>query len=124
MTAEGDNSVLMQKVAKERLTSLTKSGQLKVPQAPANKDISNRVRYFQNILTFKTADSIVFTVSIFKVNSRTFLRSITDSTLFLTCLVHVQEYMMYLLNAREMKLFTQLAEKMAKAGKEGMFQTW
>ena len=35
-----------------------------------------------------------------------------------------QEYLMYLLNAREMKLFTQLAEKMAKAGKEGMFQTW
>ena len=31
---------------------------------------------------------------------------------------------MYLLNAREMKLFLQLAEKMAKAGKEGTFQTW
>jgi hypothetical protein len=34
----------MQKVAKERLTSLTKSGSLKPPQAPASKDIANRVR--------------------------------------------------------------------------------
>ena len=35
-----------------------------------------------------------------------------------------QDYVMYLLNAREMKLFMQLGEKMAKAGKEGTFKTW
>ena len=39
----------MQKVAKERLTALTKSGQLKAPQAPANKEVSNRVSDFFNI---------------------------------------------------------------------------
>ncbi len=44
MTAEGDNSVLMQKVAKERLTTLTKTGKLKLPTAPASKDVANRVR--------------------------------------------------------------------------------
>ncbi len=44
MTAEGDNSVLMQKVAKERLTTLTKTGTLKLPTAPASKDIANRVQ--------------------------------------------------------------------------------
>ena len=43
MTAEGDNSVLMQKVAKERLTALAKSGALKMPPAPASKDLNNRV---------------------------------------------------------------------------------
>lgn len=75
MTAEGDNSVLMQKVAKERLTALSKSG-MKPPQAPATKDLGNR------------------------------------------------DYLMYLLNAREMKLFGQLGEKMAKAGREGTFKTW
>jgi acyl-CoA oxidase len=35
-----------------------------------------------------------------------------------------QEYLLYLLQAREMKLFTQLADKMGKAGKEGTFKTW
>jgi hypothetical protein len=45
MTAEGDNSVLMQKVAKERLTALAKSGQLKLPAAPAAKDLANRVSF-------------------------------------------------------------------------------
>ena len=43
MTAEGDNSVLMQKVAKERLGTLLKSGGLKTPSAPASKELSNRV---------------------------------------------------------------------------------
>jgi hypothetical protein len=47
MTAEGDNSVLMQKVAKERLTALTKSGGLKLPAAPASKDLSNRVSFVE-----------------------------------------------------------------------------
>merc|ERR1712203_393222 len=41
MTAEGDNSVLMQKVAKERLGELMKS-RTKMPEAPANKDLSNQ----------------------------------------------------------------------------------
>ena len=41
MTAEGDNSVLMQKVAKERLAQLMKS-RTKMPEAPANKDLSNQ----------------------------------------------------------------------------------
>ncbi len=35
MTAEGDNSVLMQKVAKERLSALHKSGSGATPSAPA-----------------------------------------------------------------------------------------
>merc|ERR1712029_146647 len=41
MTAEGDNSVLMQKVAKERLGAWAKAG-FKMPEAPANKDLSNQ----------------------------------------------------------------------------------
>lgn len=35
-----------------------------------------------------------------------------------------RDYLMYLINAREMKLFAELAEKMAKAGREGTFKTW
>merc|ERR1719245_1647889 len=41
MTAEGDNSVLMQKVAKERLGELMKS-RPKLLEEPANKDLSNQ----------------------------------------------------------------------------------
>merc|ERR1711971_1545397 len=41
MTAEGDNSVLMQKVAKERLGELMKS-RTKMPETPANQDLSNQ----------------------------------------------------------------------------------
>jgi len=75
MTAEGDNSVLMQKVAKERLGELMKL-KAQVPKAPATTDLSS------------------------------------------------QEYLLYLLEAREMKLFGELGMKMAKAGKEGTFNTW
>ena len=41
MTAEGDNSVLMQKVAKERLGELMKSKPI-LPTAPSSTDLSNR----------------------------------------------------------------------------------
>merc|ERR1719412_469837 len=75
MTAEGDNSVLMQKVAKERLGELMKS-RPKLLEEPANKDLSN------------------------------------------------QNYLLYLLETREMKNFFELGQKMAKAGKDGTFNTW
>ncbi|TRY71177.1 hypothetical protein TCAL_12351 [Tigriopus californicus] len=76
MTAEGDNSVLMQKVAKERLTALSK-GQDKLDlSTPSNAD----VKY--------------------------------------------PEYMLHLFKVREMKLFEELGQKMAKAGKAGTFSTW
>lgn len=75
MTAEGDNSVLMQKVAKERLGELMKSG-AGMPTKPASSDLTNR------------------------------------------------DFLLYLLESREMKQFAQLGGKMAKAGKEGTFNTW
>ena len=75
MTAEGDNSVLMQKVAKERLGELMKS-RPNIREEPASKDFSNK------------------------------------------------DYLLYLLEKREMKNFWQLGEKMAKAGKDGTFNTW
>lgn len=76
MTAEGDNSVLMQKVAKERLTALSK-GQDKLDlSTPSNAD----VKY--------------------------------------------PEYMLHLFKVREMKLFEELGQKMAKAGKAGTYSTW
>ena len=75
MTAEGDNSVLMQKVAKERLGELMKS-KPQMPSAPPTQDFSNK------------------------------------------------DFLLYLLEAREMKLFGELGLKMAKAGKEGTFKTW
>ena len=75
MTAEGDNSVLMQKVAKERLGELMKSPP-KMREMPASQDFTNA------------------------------------------------EFLLYLLQSREMKLFRELGEKMAKAGREGTFKTW
>merc|ERR1712214_26079 len=75
MTAEGDNSVLMQKVAKERLGELMKSPP-KMRNKPASPDLTNA------------------------------------------------DFLLYLLQAREMKLFRELGEKMAKAGREGTFKTW
>merc|ERR1711953_243284 len=75
MTAEGDNSVLMQKVAKERLGELMKSPP-KMRAKPASPDLTNA------------------------------------------------DFLLYLLQAREMKLFRELGEKMAKAGREGTFKTW
>jgi len=75
MTAEGDNSVLMQKVAKERLGELMKSPP-KMRDMPASPDLTNA------------------------------------------------EFLLYLLQSREMKLFRELGEKMAKAGREGTFKTW
>jgi len=74
MTAEGDNSVLMQKVAKEHLGFLSKN-----PinlQKPANTDLKE------------------------------------------------SQYLMYLLRAREDRLFTQLGKKSAEAGKSGSYQSW
>jgi len=74
MTAEGDNSVLMQKVAKERLGILLKNPpKLEKPSSTNLKD--------------------------------------TD-------------YLMYLLQARELNLFNDLGQKMAKAGKAGTFNSW
>merc|ERR1719461_1048439 len=75
MTAEGDNSVLMQKVAKERLGHLMKSPP-KMPEVPATKELTNR------------------------------------------------DYLLYLLESRELKLFRALGEKMAAAGRDGTFTTW
>merc|ERR1719225_2592064 len=75
MTAEGDNSVLMQKVAKERLGELMKSPP-KMRAKPASPDLTNA------------------------------------------------DFLLYLLQSREMKLFRELGEKMAKAGREGTFKTW
>ena len=76
MTAEGDNSVLMQKVAKERLGELMKS-KPKLPEIAADK------KQFSN-----------------------------------------REFLHYLLETRELKLFGELGLKMAKAGKDGTFNTW
>ena len=76
MTAEGDNSVLMQKVSKEHLAVLAKKGFKNPIALPPNKDFTN------------------------------------------------QDYLLYVLKEREMTLFRTLGEKMAKAGKEGMFNTW
>lgn len=75
MTAEGDNSVLMQKVAKEHLTAMMK-GDVKKLSAPSSTNLSD------------------------------------------------QDYLLYLLNAREQVLFKKLGEKMEAAGKAGMFNTW
>ncbi len=75
MTAEGDNSVLMQKVAKERLGDLMKK-RPSMPKAPASKELTNR------------------------------------------------DFLLYLMQVRELKLFTELGEKMVAAGKDGTFTTW
>jgi len=74
MTAEGDNSVLMQKVAKEHLAKMVKNP----PKfsAPANSSVSN------------------------------------------------PDHLLYLLKAREAKLYTELGGKMAKAGKAGTYDSW
>lgn len=75
MTAEGDNSVLMQKVAKERLTQLMSSPPA-LPPVPSVMQVTNR------------------------------------------------DFLMYVLQMRELKLFQELGEKMAAAGKAGTFSTW
>ena len=74
MTAEGDNSVLMQKVAKEHLAKMVKNP----PKfsAPANNSVSN------------------------------------------------PEHLHYLLKTREVKLYTELGGKLAKAGKAGTYDSW
>lgn len=74
MTAEGDNSVLMQKVAKERLGILAK--QPLVVNQPATSSLEDT------------------------------------------------EYLLYLIRARELNLFTELGGKMAAAGKAGTFSSW
>lgn len=76
MTAEGDNSVLMQKVAKERLTAIQKGDKSLDMTTPAKTE------------------------------------------------VQYPEYMIHLLRLREMKLYEALGEKMAKAGKADMFNSW
>ena len=76
MTAEGDNSVLMQKVAKEHLAVLAKKGFKNPINVPANKEFTN------------------------------------------------QDYLLHIINEREMILFQDLGAKMASAGKAGMFNTW
>jgi len=74
MTAEGDNSVLMQKVAKERLAVLAKNPI--ILKKPVTTDLKS------------------------------------------------YEFLMYLLRAREEKLFLQLGDKMAEAGKSGFYESW
>jgi len=76
MTAEGDNSVLMQKVAKEHLPVLAKKGFKNPVPMPSDKGFTNL------------------------------------------------DYLLHILNEREMTLFKTLGGKMAAAGKEGMFNTW
>jgi acyl-CoA oxidase len=76
MTAEGDNSVLMQKVAKERLGQLIKNPPSSMPTAPGSQDLNNK------------------------------------------------DFLLYLMQVRELKLFKELGEKMAVAGKAGTFSTW
>ena len=74
MTAEGDNSVLMQKVAKEHLGFLVKNPpKLTKPSSTSLEDPA---------------------------------------------------YLHYLLQAREVNLFTSLGKKMAKAGKAGTYDSW
>merc|ERR1712038_1748249 len=76
MTAEGDNSVLMQKVAKEHLGIMAKKGFKNPMVYPDNEQFTNN------------------------------------------------DYLMWILNQREVTLFGTLGKKMAAAGKEGMFNTW
>merc|ERR1711997_197929 len=76
MTAEGDNSVLMQKVAKEHLGVMAKKGFKNPMVYPDNEQFTNN------------------------------------------------DYLMWILNQREVTLFGTLGKKMAAAGKEGMFNTW
>ena len=76
MTAEGDNSVLMQKVAKEHLGVMAKKGFKNPMVYPDNEQFTNK------------------------------------------------DYLMWILNQREVTLFGTLGKKMAAAGKEGMFNTW
>jgi len=76
MTAEGDNSVLMQKVAKEHLPVLAKKGFKNPIEMPSSKEFTNK------------------------------------------------DYLLHVLNEREVTLFKSLGQKMAAAGKEGMFNTW
>lgn len=52
MTAEGDNSVLMQKVAKERLTALQKTGGAQKPTKPNNCSIDNS-EYLMYLINLK-----------------------------------------------------------------------
>merc|ERR1719419_2232420 len=74
MTAEGDNSVLMQKVAKEHLAFLLKNPP-KV-EKPTSTSVSD------------------------------------------------PGFLHYLLKTREVKLYTELGQKMAKAGKAGTYESW
>merc|ERR1712029_276171 len=74
MTAEGDNSVLMQKVAKEHLSFLSKNPP-KV-EKPTSTSVSD------------------------------------------------PGFLHYLLKTREVKLYTELGQKMAKAGKAGTYESW
>jgi len=74
MTAEGDNSVLMQKVAKEHLAFLSKNPP-KV-EKPTSTSVSD------------------------------------------------PGFLHYLLKTREVKLYTELGQKMAKAGKAGTYESW
>merc|ERR1719187_2930039 len=75
MTAEGDNSVLMQKVAKEHLGYLSKTGLPKL-SPPASADVND------------------------------------------------PDFLSYLLQVREVKLFTELGQKSVAAGKGGIYRTW
>merc|ERR1711962_779232 len=76
MTAEGDNSVLMQKVAKEQLGAWVKAGFKHNFVKPPSENFSD------------------------------------------------PDYLMWILAERETVLFSKLGKAMAKAGKEGMFDTW
>ena len=53
MTAEGDNSVLMQKVAKERLTALQKAGGATKPNKPAQNCTVGNPEYLQYLIGLK-----------------------------------------------------------------------
>merc|ERR1712214_216711 len=76
MTAEGDKSVLMQKVAKEQLGAWVKAGFKHNFAKPPSENFSD------------------------------------------------PDYLMWILAERETVLFSKLGKAMAKAGKEGMFDTW
>ena len=92
MTAEGDNSVLMQKVAKEHLGYLAKNP----PKlsSPANKSVTDQ-SYLHHLL---------------KVS--------------LVCKSKCRLFNIDVIKVREVKVYTELGQKMAKAGKAGTYESW
>ena len=98
MTAEGDNSVLMQKVAKEHLAKMVKNPP-KV-SAPANNSVSN-------------PDHLLYLLKVILAS---------HWSIFLILASHWSKLLILashwsILKAREVKLYTELGGKMAKAGR-------